>query len=65
MDLVQKRKADNWKNFLTDARNKVPGAKKESIFKTDPKGKVGVVGSGRGMTDGLERLRNEFKNKIK
>jgi survival-of-motor-neuron-related-splicing factor 30 len=36
------------------------GTKKESIFKVPDNGKVGVVGSGKGMTEYAKRGRHEF-----
>lgn len=36
------------------------GTKKESMFKVPEGGKVGVIGSGRGMTEAAKRGRHEF-----
>lgn len=67
MDLVQKEKANSWQNFVSGkgAKKKTgffTGRKKESMFKV-PEGsssKVGVVGSGKGMTNYQKRARHEF-----
>lgn len=63
MDVAQKAKADNWKNFLGGKATKVPGMKKESIFRTAEGGRVGVTGSGRGMTmPPAKKQRHEWSN---
>ncbi|KXZ56279.1 hypothetical protein GPECTOR_1g244 [Gonium pectorale] len=69
MDLAQKQKQDSWQSFLKGKGSKkktgfLTGAiKKSSIFSV-PEGlvgsKVGVVGSGRGMTDYSKKQRHEF-----
>jgi hypothetical protein len=61
MDLVQKEKSDNWKKFLLIKKNKNISKNKDSIFKTTTFGKVGVIGSGRGMTDCGSRMKYSFK----
>ena len=68
MDMVQKQKADAWKSFSSGK-----GSKKRSGFMTGRKkggsmfavaegsdAKVGVVGSGQGMTDYGKKRRHEF-----
>ncbi|GLC35098.1 hypothetical protein PLESTM_000279300 [Pleodorina starrii] len=69
MDLAQKQKQDTWQSFLKGKGSKkktgfLTGTiKKSSIFSV-PEGlvgsKVGVVGSGRGMTDYSKKQRHEF-----
>lgn len=66
-DLVQNKRQNNWMNFQNKgAKRKVTGKfvgrKKESMFATPEgdTGKVGVVGSGRGMTDFVE-----FENRVR
>mmetsp|Transcript_28047 Transcript_28047/g.75770 ORF Transcript_28047/g.75770 Transcript_28047/m.75770 type:complete len:326 (-) Transcript_28047:669-1646(-) len=58
MDLAQKAKADNWHNFVSGKGKKkktgfFTGRKKESQFRVPDSlnAKVGVVGSGKGMTE--------------
>jgi len=58
MELTQNKRQNAWHQFQTaKGKNKkvgfFTGRKKESIFKSpdDPKGKVGVTGSGKGITD--------------
>jgi len=66
MDLGQKAKADSWQKFAKGKGAKKvagfmsAGVRRESIFKVAEGGKVGVVGSGRGMTDFSKRARHEF-----
>ncbi|KDD71207.1 hypothetical protein H632_c5560p0 [Helicosporidium sp. ATCC 50920] len=65
MDLEQKSKADAWKTFAAGKGSKkrtgfMTGHKKESIFKVPEGGKVGVVGSGQGMTDYKKQKRHDF-----
>ncbi|KAG6553817.1 hypothetical protein Mapa_004734 [Marchantia paleacea] len=58
MELTQNKRQNAWQQFQT-AKGKskkvgfFTGRKKESIFKSpdDPKGKVGVTGSGKGITE--------------
>lgn len=67
MDLAQKKKQDSWQSFVKGKGTKkktgfLTDMKKKSIF-TVPEGidaKVGVVGSGKGMTDYQRRARHEF-----
>lgn len=66
MDLATKQKADSWQSFVhgKGAKKKtgfMTSLKKESIFKTGENGKVGVTGSGKGMTDYHKRSRHEFE----
>ncbi|KLO20211.1 hypothetical protein SCHPADRAFT_934807 [Schizopora paradoxa] len=61
----QKAKQDSWKKFTTKAAKKgieVAGVTGKSIFKTpdNPHGKVGVTGSGKGMTENASRPKNKF-----
>ncbi|AEC05599.1 nucleic acid binding/RNA binding protein [Arabidopsis thaliana] len=60
--VVQNKKQNDWQQFqTTKAKTKkvgfFTGRKKESIFKSpeDPFGKVGVTGSGKGLTDFQKR----------
>lgn len=67
MDMKQKQKADNWQKFIKGKGSKkvtgfFTGAKKESIFKVSETGKVGVVGSGKPMTDFQKRSKHDFNN---
>ena len=57
-DMESTRQANDWKAFVTGKGKKkkagfMTGTKKESIFSVpdNPNSKVGVVGSGRGMTN--------------
>ncbi|PNH12932.1 Survival of motor neuron-related-splicing factor 30 [Tetrabaena socialis] len=69
MDVAQAKKQDNWQSFLKGkGAKKTTGfltgqIKKESMFSV-PEGvagsKVGVVGSGRAMTDYVKKQRHEF-----
>jgi len=61
----QKAKQDSWKKFTTKAAKKgieVAGVTGKSIFKTpdNPLGKVGVTGSGKGMTENIVRPKHKF-----
>ncbi|KAG2484619.1 hypothetical protein HYH03_016573 [Edaphochlamys debaryana] len=65
MDLAQKQKQDSWQSFLKGKGSKkktgfLTGTKKGSMFSVPEGGKVGVVGSGRGMTDYVKKARHEF-----
>mmetsp|Transcript_31990 Transcript_31990/g.90805 ORF Transcript_31990/g.90805 Transcript_31990/m.90805 type:complete len:325 (-) Transcript_31990:73-1047(-) len=67
MDSAQKNRQKSWQDFQKGkgkAKTKgfLTGKKKESMFKSPEgvDGKVGVVGSGRGMTDFHNRGRHEF-----
>ncbi|KAJ3678035.1 hypothetical protein LUZ60_001838 [Juncus effusus] len=58
LEVVQNKRQNAWQQFqTTKAKTKkvgfFTGRKKESIFKSpdDPKGKVGVIGSGKGLTE--------------
>ncbi|PNW87044.1 hypothetical protein CHLRE_02g106550v5 [Chlamydomonas reinhardtii] len=68
-DLAQKQKQDSWQSFLKGKGSKkktgflTGSIKKGSIFSV-PEGvnaKVGVVGSGRGMTEYGKKSRHEFE----
>lgn len=67
MDLAQKKKQDSWQTFVKGKGQKkktgyLTDMKKDSIFKV-PEGisaKVGVVNSGKQMTDYQKRSRHEF-----
>lgn len=66
MDAVQKQKADSWKAFISKGTKKKSGLaavrKKGSMFSV-PEGanaKVGVVGSGQGMTEYGGKRRHDF-----
>ncbi|GMH40184.1 hypothetical protein BSKO_08088 [Bryopsis sp. KO-2023] len=67
MDMTQKKKQEDWKSFVKGKGKKkqagfFTGRKKQSIFKVPEEvgGKVGVVGSGKGMTDYQQRSRHDF-----
>jgi len=65
MDKEAMEKASSWKKFQASKGGKRPrgsmmGVKKESIFKTDDRGKVGVTGSGKGVTDHRRREKHQF-----
>lgn len=67
MDTEQKHKADAWKSFIggKGAKTKsgfMTGRKKGSMFSVEEgsEAKVGVVGSGKGMTQYGKRKRHEF-----
>jgi len=61
MELTQNKRQNAWQQFQTTTKGKTKkqqtgfftGRKRESIFKSpdDPKGKVGVTGSGKGTTE--------------
>ncbi|CAO3615487.1 unnamed protein product [Cunninghamella blakesleeana] len=60
-------KKNAWLNFAGDKKKKkqkVSAINKKSIFKTpdNPDSKVGVVGSGRGMTSYQQRGRHSYNN---
>ncbi|CAA6660179.1 unnamed protein product [Spirodela intermedia] len=62
LEVVQNKRQNAWQQFQTSKgqSKKVgffTGRKRESIFKSpdDPKGKVGVTGSGKGLTDFQKR----------
>ncbi|XP_078434648.1 nucleic acid binding/RNA binding protein [Wolffia australiana] len=62
LEVVQNKRQNAWQQFQSSKgqSKKVgffTGRKKESIFKSpdDPQGKVGVTGSGKGLTDFLKR----------
>lgn len=61
LEIAQNKKQNAWQQFTTKGSQKktgfLTGRKKESIFKSpdDVKGKVGVVGSGHGMTEFQKR----------
>ncbi|KAH0939646.1 hypothetical protein HID58_007107 [Brassica napus] len=62
LEVAQNKKQNAWQQFqTTKAKTKkvgfYTGRKKESIFKSpeDPCGKVGVIGSGKGLTDFQKR----------
>ena len=67
-DLQSTKQANDWKSFREGKGSKkksgfMTGAKKESMFAVpdNPNSKVGVVGSGRGMTDAsYKRTRLDF-----
>lgn len=71
MDTVQKEKADAWKSFINKkvTKKKKSGgglagvSKKQSMFSVAEGAhvKVGVVGSGKGMTDFKKKKRHEFE----
>eukprot|EP00887_Chlorella_sp_A99_P001606 scaffold8.g1606.t1 len=65
MDLEQKQKADSWRAFVGGKASKkkagfMTSLKRESMFKVPEGGKVGVIGSGKGVTEYAKRKRHEF-----
>ncbi|KAL5518849.1 hypothetical protein ACEPAH_532 [Sanghuangporus vaninii] len=61
----QNEKKASWQKFAKKAEKKgvhIAGVSGTSIFKTpdNPYGKVGVTGSGKGMTENKERPKNKF-----
>jgi len=64
MDLATKKQADNWRSFISGkgAKKQSGVAPKKSMFAVPdgPNARVGVIGSGRAMTDGPERKRMDF-----
>ncbi|CAI7880493.1 unnamed protein product [Closterium sp. NIES-53] len=64
LEVMTNKKQNTWQQFQTKGIKKkagfLTGRKKESIFKSpeDVGGKVGVVGSGQGMTDFQKRDKN-------
>jgi survival-of-motor-neuron-related-splicing factor 30 len=66
LDLAQKEKQGSWQAFLKGKGGKakagyMTGKKKQSMFSVPEGGKVGVIGSGRGMTDYQKQGRHEFQ----
>jgi survival-of-motor-neuron-related-splicing factor 30 len=65
-DAEQTERAASWQAFRTGkgAAKAKPGfltsTKKESIFKVPEGGRVGVIGSGQGLTPAAERRKNQF-----
>lgn len=67
-DLESEKKATDWKSFITGKGKKkktgfLTGSKKESMFAVpdNPRAKVGVIGSGQGMTNApTKRTRLDF-----
>jgi len=67
LDKQQSDKKSNWQTFLKGKGSKkkkgfITGRKKESIFKTSDGGKVGVTGSGKGVTDFQQRKKHKFSH---
>lgn len=65
MDIKTKEKQDNWQSFLKGKGSKpkqgfFTGRKKESMFAVPDNGKVGVIGSGKGLTEYKKQKRHEF-----
>lgn len=65
MDMQTKEKQSSWQSFLKGKGTKakagfMTGKKKQSMFSVPEGGKVGVVGSGRGMTDYKKAGRHDF-----
>ncbi|WIA16543.1 hypothetical protein OEZ85_013217 [Tetradesmus obliquus] len=66
MDIKQKEHQSNWQSFLKGKGGKpktgyFTGRKKESMFKVPDNGKVGVIGSGKGVTEYKKAARHEFQ----
>eukprot|EP01025_Chloroclados_australasicus_P024156 TRINITY_DN24312_c0_g2_i2.p3 TRINITY_DN24312_c0_g2~~TRINITY_DN24312_c0_g2_i2.p3 ORF type:complete len:310 (-),score=48.42 TRINITY_DN24312_c0_g2_i2:369-1298(-) len=71
MDMKQKQKQNSWKSFQKGKGGKravgyFTGKKKESIFKVPEElgGKVGVIGSGRVMTEYAPRARHDYNGEL-
>ena len=65
MDMAQKSKQSDWQSFMQGRGSKAKagfftGRKKESMFAVPEGGKVGVIGSGRPMTEARKLKRHEF-----
>eukprot|EP00775_Hariotina_reticulata_P012496 gene12496-12630_t len=65
MDVQQKERQTSWQNFQKGKGSKAKsgfftGRKKDSMFKVPENGKVGVIGSGRGVTEYKKQTRHEF-----
>ncbi|QDZ24623.1 hypothetical protein HOP50_14g71610 [Chloropicon primus] len=65
MDRKQNEKKSSWQSFVQGKGSKkkkgfMTGRKKESIFKTSESGRVGVTGSGKGMTGNDKAKRHTF-----
>lgn len=70
MEKVRNQKKNTWQNFTQQKSRKVgffTGMKKESIFKSPDSvsGKVGVTGSGTGMTPFINPVETRIKKKVK
>lgn len=65
LDLKVKEKQGNWQSFLKGKGGKaktgfMTGKKKGSMFAVPEGGKVGVIGSGKGMTAAKKQARHDF-----
>ncbi|GBF92995.1 hypothetical protein Rsub_05831 [Raphidocelis subcapitata] len=65
MDIQQKEKQGSWQQFLKGKGSKpksgfITGKKKGSMFSVPEGGKVGVIGSGKAMTDYKKAGRHDF-----
>jgi len=54
------RKTANWQGFLKSAKTTSIFPKKSSMFATSEEGTVGVIGSGRGMTENPSLAKHRF-----
>jgi survival-of-motor-neuron-related-splicing factor 30 len=55
------RKTNNWLSFVKSAKTTAIMRKKPSMFATTEEGTVGVIGSGRGMTENPSLIKHRFK----
>jgi len=55
------RKTNNWLSFVKSAKTTSIMRKKPSMFATTEEGTVGVIGSGRGMTENPSLAKHRFK----
>jgi len=55
------RKTNNWLTFVKSAKTTAIMRKKPSMFATTEEGTVGVIGSGRGMTENPSLIKHRFK----
>lgn len=56
------RKTNNWLSFVKSAKTTSIMRKKPSMFATTEEGTVGVIGSGRGMTENPALAKHRFKD---
>ncbi|KAI9223777.1 hypothetical protein BC828DRAFT_375192 [Blastocladiella britannica] len=63
VDAVHRASQQSWQQFASKKKAAVPGARGSSIFATpdNPLARVGVTGSGRGMTENKDRGKHRFE----
>ncbi|ORZ29589.1 hypothetical protein BCR44DRAFT_1505516 [Catenaria anguillulae PL171] len=63
IEAMHKHQQQSWKQFAAGGKAKSSGTAKKSIFATpdNPLAKVGVTGSGRGMTENKDRGKHKFQ----